>query len=170
MAKNNVYLYIVEGECEEHALNFLKGNYIQSGKVLRRNPIQSELTNMHIRNIKDNTVAILIFDTDTSDGTKILIKNKKTLESCKKVKDVVLIPQVKNFEEELIKSTDIRRIEEFTNSRSQSDFKRDFLNNRNLENLFKKNNFNINRFWKGTPTGLYQGIENNSDKIILKKR
>lgn len=167
MKKNNIYLYIVEGDCEEHALTFLKNNYVQSGKVLRLNPLQKEISQMILRNLKENTIAILIFDTDTLDGTEVLEKNKKILKRSKQIKDIILVPQVKNFEEELIRACNIKKIEEFTKSKSKKDFKRDFLSNKNLPNLFQKNNFNISKFWIGTPTGLYKNLENQSFKIKL---
>lgn len=109
MKKNNIYLYIVEGDCEEHALTFLKNNYVQSGKVVRLNPLQKEISQMILRNLKENTIAILIFDTDTLDGTEVLEKNKKILKRSKQIKDIILVPQVKNFEEELIRACNIKK-------------------------------------------------------------
>lgn len=165
MAKNNVYLYIVEGDCEQHALSYLKKEYIESGKVLVLNPLQREITKMMIRNFKENTIAILIFDTDTTDGTEKLEKNIEILKKAKNIKDIVIIPQVENFEDELIRASSIKKIEEFTNSKTRKDFKRDFLANKNLSNLFQKNKFDIKKFWIGVPRGLYKSLKNEAIKI-----
>lgn len=165
MARNNVYLYIVEGECEQHALSYLKNKYIESGRILVLNPLQKEITNIRIRSFKENTIAILIFDTDTADGVKILEKNIKILRKAKNIKDIIIIPQVENFEDELVRASNIRKIEEFTNSKTKKDFKRDFLANKNLPNLFQKNKFDIKKFWMGVPTGLYKNLKNEAIKI-----
>lgn len=134
MAKDNTYIYFVEGECEKHIISFLKNNYIVSGRVLKLNPIQELISATKLRILKPNTVAILIFDTDTNDGLEKLNKNKLLLNRTKNIKDIITVPQVENFEDELIRATVIKNIKKFTKSKSTKDFKRDFLKTKMLIN------------------------------------
>jgi hypothetical protein len=167
MAKNDSYYYFLEGECEEHIFPFLKKYYIKSGKKMKLNLIQNKISKAITRTFKSNTVVVIVFDTDTSTGVSILEYNIAELKKEKNVKDIILIPQVKNFEDELKKSTNIRQIKEFTGSLSNSDFKRDFLKITNLESKFKMHKFDIKKFWASNPTDLYQSLKNMSEKIKL---
>ena len=68
---------------------------------------------------------VLVFDTDKSE-TETLKKNISLLKRyCKNVK-VIILPQVRNLEDEMKRSCNIKRIKELTNSKSDKDFKRDF--------------------------------------------
>ena len=107
MAKNDSYYYFLEGECEEHIFPFLKKYYIKSGKKMKLNLIQNKISKAITRTFKSNTVVVIVFDTDTSTGVSILEYNIAELKKEKNVKDIILIPQVKNFEDELKKSTNI---------------------------------------------------------------
>ncbi len=44
------------------------------------------------------------------------------------VKEVICITQVKNLEDELLRSCDVKQIKELTGSKSNSNYKRDMLN------------------------------------------
>lgn len=137
---------------------------------MRLNPIEKEITMTRLRTFKENTIVALMFDMDIKDGTGILEKNIKILKSSKNIKDIVLIAQIKSFEEELMRASNIKNIKDFTKNKSNSGFKRDFLSNRNLENLFTQNKFDISKFWIGTLTGLYKNINNELYKILIKNK
>ncbi|MGL4946053.1 MAG: hypothetical protein ACRCZ0_02710 [Cetobacterium sp.] len=47
---NKIYYYIVEGEVEKKVIDEIKYEYIQSGKVLVKNPIQNKSNKRFIRN------------------------------------------------------------------------------------------------------------------------
>ena len=81
----------------------------------------------------------------------------------------MLIPQVANREAELVRSCNIRRIEELLNSRSKGDFKRDLISITNLGKKLQEHQFDMNLFWNGRPVSPYQDIENQAAKVKLVK-
>jgi hypothetical protein len=75
--------------------------YIKAGKVEVFNVVEKRINNTRIMSFKENHVIILVFDTDTNN-TKTLeanVEHLKCLVKSKKIKDVILIPQVPNIEE-----------------------------------------------------------------------
>lgn len=168
--KINYIQYYVEGECEEKLINVLKRDLmvVKSGRVQKFNVIQNEITNARLMTLRPGTVVVLVFDTDT-DNAEILNKNIEKLQACKSVADWVLIPQVKNLEDELMRSCNIRNIRELLGSRSNEEFKSDFIRVTNLADKLKSKKFDINLIWKESPSSPYQDIKNNAEKIKLIK-
>lgn len=135
------YIYYVEGDNEKKVVDTLKerGNeYIVSGKSNIFNIIQEKIKKSQLMTLNKSTVVIVIFDNDVlEDRTqnqdvirKRLIENIFLLrENCKQV---VVICQYDNIEDEIIKSTNIRKIKKLLNSKSDSDWKADVLNEKNL--------------------------------------
>lgn len=65
MIKNN-FQYYVEGETEEKFFKYLQSeDYIYRGKIVKWNVIERPLKKAHIRVLKENTIIVLVFDTDT---------------------------------------------------------------------------------------------------------
>ena len=94
--------------------------------LLKERPVvQERLTDLKLRVLSEGTILIFVFDTD-SGNIDILNENIKKAKKSSRVKKVYCITQVKNIEDELIRSTDIKRIEELLSSKSKTDFKRDF--------------------------------------------
>lgn len=165
MGKNIIYFYFLEGESEEKVFDFLKQNYIESGKKIVMNLTQKKIRQSHLMRLDKKTHVIIVFDTDKEDGIEILENNISILR--KHVEKVILIPQVKNFEDELKRATSIKEIKEFTSSKSNKDFKRDFIKLSNCEKKFKEYKFDINKFWAQNPTGRYVDFINEAH--IIKK-
>ncbi len=165
-SKNKCVLYYVEGDDEMKLVNTLKTELgmIEPGKVQKLNVVQTEITAMHLRTLKNKTIIVLIFDTDT-DSVAILNKNIRKLQSCQAVSEIILIPQVPNLEGELVRSCNIRKIEELLNSKSKTDFKADFIRVSNLGKKLQEHNFDICLFWSQIPSAPFHGIENNAAKI-----
>ena len=168
--KINYIQYYVEGECEEKLINVLKRDLmvVKSGKVQKFNVIQNEITKARLIALRPGTVVVLVFDTDT-DNAEILNKNIKKIQACNSVADLLLIPQVKNLEDELMRSCNIRNIRELLGSRSNEEFKSDFIRVTNLADKLKSKNFDIDSIWKGSPSSPYQNIKNDAEKIKLTK-
>ena len=81
---------------------------------------------------------VFLFDTDTSNN-ETLLKNINFSRSMKNIGRVLCIPQILNLEDELEFSCgNIKNVTEITQSRSQSDFKRDFLREKNIAAKLKK--------------------------------
>lgn len=164
MAQN--YQYYVEGETEEKIIQVLKTVFqvIIPGKVKKFNVVEKLLLPSHLAPLKRGTVVILVFDTDTDDSS-ILQKNIDFLRKRSAIKSVVCVPQVRNLEEELIRSCSIRNIKELLSSKSNSDFKNDLCRCHGLPTSLLRHEFGIEKFWSSKPTGSFSDIPNESKKI-----
>ncbi|WP_282745473.1 hypothetical protein [Peptostreptococcus stomatis] len=160
--RNRIIQYYVEGENEKTFINEVKNIFLLPGKVEVLNILTKSIGVMRIRSLKANTVCILIFDTDVEDSSKIrqLKENIELLLKSNNVGKVIIIPQIRNFEEELIYSTNIKSIKDFIPSLSSKNFKTDF--NKNKGNILKKLNkhgYNNQKMWS----------RNLSDNSLFKK-
>lgn len=159
--KRQRLLYYVEGDDEVKLLNTLKSELfaIEPGKIEKFNVIQQRITKGRLISIPEDTIVVLVFDTDTGN-IDILNENIRALESCQAVSKVITIPQVRNLEDELVRSCNIRYIRELLNSSSDSDFKSDIRKITNLKSKLTEHEFDINCFWNSTPCIPYDGIAN----------
>lgn len=161
--------YYVEGETEEKLVNLLKTslNLIKPGKVHVLNPVKEKIKDAHLLELPPATMVVLIFDTDV-DNRNILDTNIRKLRKSPHVTDVVTIPQVYKLEDEIINATNITNIKDLLHSRSNSEFKHDFINESKLETKLLEHEFDIGKLWCKNPTGVYEGIENQAEKIKMK--
>ena len=170
MANSKYYYYFVEGQDEEKLVSVLKTDlkYIISGKVQVFNVIEQKLTKLRIMSLKPNTIVILIFDTD-SGNSEILLENIKLLQKETNVKEVICITQVKNLEQELIRSCNIKEIKELTNSKSNKDFKRDLIKVTQLGKKLLNHKFDFDIFW-ASEDKKFQNVKNEAYKIKIKNK
>lgn len=166
MTGNRKYQYLVEGETEKKLITELKkeGGFILSGAVNHFNVVDQRLTNAMVANISNNTVVILVFDTDKKK-TDILKDNITKLKKSRNVKDVWCVMQVKNLEDELIRSTDVMRIRDLIGCRSDSDFKRDFIKEKRLIAKLREHSFDIDKMWVTSPGIEYTVFQCAGEKI-----
>lgn len=129
------YIYYVEGQCEEKLLKVLKTDmrFICPGKISKYNVIQEKIKVAQLRTLKKGTTAVLVFDTDTTDNTAVLKENIDTLKKYSAVSNVLCITQVENLEDEIVRSCDVNKAQELTNSKSVSSFKSDFIKTSDLK-------------------------------------
>ena len=149
--KREQYHYFVEGEDDRKVVNTLKTDlqWIKPGKVQVFNVIEEELTSLITRTLKPGTIVVLVFDTDTGKKNTLL-KNIRFLQKDSNVKQVLCIMQVKNLEDEFLRSCAISQIKELTGSKSNSDYKRDLLRQSNLADKLKKHQFQFEKFWNSS--------------------
>lgn len=171
MKKNTgLFQYYVEGENEKKLINVLKTNMrlITPGKVETLNVTQEKLSDMKLRTLKFGTILVFVFDTDAGQPT-ILNENIIKAKKSSNIKDVYCIPQVKNLEDELVRTMELKNIKELLNSNSSKDYKRDMLREKdeNLKSKFESHNFDIQKLWAKDPEIPYDMFPNNSDKIKL---
>ena len=166
----NIYQYFVEGEDEKRLIEVLKTDMrlIQPGKIQVLNVIQERLTDLKLRVLSEGTILIFVFDTDTSN-INILNENLVRAKKSSRVKNVYCITQVKNIEDELIRSTDIKRVEELLDSKSKTNFKRDFIRERNLKQKLETHSFDLKMLWCKEPQSPFNIIKNEAYKIKNKK-
>lgn len=145
--KREQYHYFVEGEDDRKVVNTLKTDlqWIKPGKVQVFNVIEEELTSLITRTLKPGTIVVLVFDTDTGKKNTLL-KNIRFLQKDSNVKQVLCIMQVKNLEDEFLRSCAISQIKGLTGSKSNSDYKRDLLRQSNLADKLKKHQFQFEKF------------------------
>lgn len=166
--KSKYILYYVEGEDEQKLIEVLKTKLrvIKPGKVQKLNVIQKQITHARLRTLKPQTMVVLVFDTDTNN-IDMLNLNLEILNLCSSISEIVTIPQVRNLEEELINSCNIKNITELLNSKSRTEFKNDFIRTTNLDKKLMEHGFDINLFWNKQPKSPYNSISNQSGKIKL---
>ena len=167
--KREQYHYFVEGEDDRKVVNTLKTDlqWIKPGKVQVFNVIEEELTSLITRTLKPGTIVVLVFDTDTGKKNTLL-KNIRFLQKDSNVKQVLCIMQVKNLEDEFLRSCAISQIKELTGSKSNSDYKRDLLRQSNLADKLKKHQFQFEKFCNSSDK-VYESICNDSAQIKIKK-
>ncbi len=164
--KHNYVQYYVEGECEEKIIRVLKNSLrlIIPGKVQKLNVVESLFSTARLRTLNPKTMVVLVFDTDTGN-IETLNRNLEILNSSSNVTEIVTIPQVRNFEEELQRSCNVKRASELLNSRSTKDFKSDFIQISNLEHKLMQHGFDIKLFWSQSPGDPYRSITNQSERV-----
>lgn len=164
--------YFVEGKCEQQFLKAIKSepNLVIPGKVRILNVIQEKLSTSHLLSIRDGYI-VFVFDTDVK-STNILQENiRKVKTICPPKVKLLILAQVNNLEDELIRSTDISTICELTSSKSIKDFKPDFIATKNCRALLSKHNFDINKMWvQDIPHPFSEIISNNGAKYVIIKR
>lgn len=130
--KNNVF-YFVEGKCEAALLQALKEppQRIMSGKIREFNLIQQVIPKSILISILPDTKVVFVFDTDVPFTQHLRSNIDLVKKICKKV-EIIFLPQVKNFEDELERCTDVSRVSDLTQSASKKDFKRDFCAKKKL--------------------------------------
>lgn len=161
MKQNVKYQYFVEGETEKKLVDELKkaGGLILPGTVSKLNVKQKLLGSARLANLAENTVVILIFDTDTKD-LEVLRKNIQILKESRNVRKVWCVMQVENLEDELVRATEIHEIKDLIGCKSNSDFKRDWLREKHLLEKLQRHGFRFSLFWASQPQGVYSDIEN----------
>lgn len=166
-SQNTHYQFFVEGQCEERLVRELKANgLIVSGKVTKKNVIQELIPDPLLRTMSENSIAILVFDTDTNN-ISVLEENIKRLKAFGRAQTIWLVMQVRNLEDELVRSTSVRRITDLLNSKSISEFKHDFIKEQNLFVKLTDKNFDIGKIWVTSPNGLFSRYSNNGANIKL---
>ena len=169
---NEKCFYFVEGECEAqliHALKLSPARLI-SGRVKVYNTIQELIPKSVLLTIQTGTTIALAFDTDKPDTT-ILRKNIELIKRyCKRIK-IVYLPQVLDFEDEMVWCTDVGSAIDLTHSRGLSNFKTDFcrLKASDCRLLLERHHFNADLLWSKTPPVDYEFVSLNSDWVKTKQ-
>lgn len=167
---NNNCIYYVEGPCEQQLINALKSapSYILPGKVKSYNVVQKLIPKSEMLGFKPGTIVILVFDTDVTE-TKFLTKNVELLKKyCSKVK-IVYLAQVLNFEDELVRCTDVKRVTELTQSKSVANFKTDFCKMKTdaCRAMLERHSIKVNMLWTTLVKGEFSFVEQNGETIKI---
>ena len=140
--------YLVEGECEEHFIrenNRLPDPYLKIGKVEVFNFLTQRISMRKIMTIGRNSLLVIVFDTDIDCDLTIIEGNVAMLKKYKV--DFVFVLEDKNFEDEILNSTDIKQLRDLFHSKYNSDFKKDFIKAKNVFDVLRRHHFDIGKFW-----------------------
>ena len=148
--------YFVEGECEKKLIEDLKrASLLPSGKVTVLNVLTKLFSNSRLMDINTGSVVILVFDTDGEQDISILNKNIGLLKKHVLNIRIFNLISVRNLEDEFIRSTQVKKIEELTGSRSSTDFKPSFLHLKDSIPVLQKHGFDFNKMWCTKPDGAF---------------
>lgn len=148
---NKLIHYFVEGKCEEKLINSLKGNCILSGKVTILNVAQKIIDKTKLRIFEKNTLCVMIVDTDVLKENRgncldKIKENQKKLD--KNNIKYIFIYQDNDLEDEIVRSTKLKKIEEMYNVSSKNEHKNLFIKDKKLLETLIKNQFDIKKIWK----------------------
>lgn len=166
MAGTNRYHYFVEGTCEQKLLTVLKEqkNLIVPGTIDVFNVTQKKITDLKIRTLPYNIIAILVFDTD-NPNVDMLNANLAKLKRSAQVKEIWCVLQVPNLEGELQRSTDLKDIKKLFGCEGREEFKEKFIKERNLYKKLLDAGFILEKMWSMDGDGDYGKIKNDGYRI-----
>ena len=162
--------YFVEGECEQKLLNAIKTapSLVQPGKLRVFNVIQDLLSKSHLYSIKEGLI-VFVFDSDVRETNRL----KQNIDIVKKICPsktikLVFLVQVMNLEDELVRATNIKKIAELTNSKSEKDFKSDFIALKDCRGAIVRHDFDIRKMWNQTIPAPFNFVEQGRADVIYK--
>lgn len=161
-----IYRYYVEGECEKHFLDTYKSGVdpvFHPGKVEVFNVMTHIITQPRLINFSKNTTLVLVYDTDQSP-TDIFERNLEQLKKNKNISKIIHVQSVKNFEEELVYSSDLNNINDMFSTKSVSEFKTRF-NGANITSKMKKINFDFLKIWSRNPPKSFSKYKQGGNEI-----
>lgn len=163
-------IYYVEGECEERFLAAMKLQpaKLVPGRVRVFNVVQNLIPKSQLLEIQRGSIIVLVFDTDVMK-TDYLQKNMGRLKKyCRKVR-IVFLPQVLDFEDELVRNTDVREVRELTKSSTNKEFKRDFcrMTAQTCRQTLDHHHLDMNRMWSSTLPDGFSFVLKNSKIVKL---
>ena len=167
---NRRCIYFVEGECEKQLIAALKiaPEKLMPGKVKVYNVIQKLIPKSQLLSIQPKTTVALVFDTDVADR-RYLDKNIELIKKhCVNVNAVNLM-QVMDFEDEIVRSTDVGRAQDLTKSRSVSNFKTDFCRMKvnDCRSLMERHQFDIKKMWTTEPPTAFMDLKQESYRELI---
>ena len=111
-------------------------------------------------------MAVLVFDTDKPE-TDILRKNIALLKALHFKVEIVTVLQVLNFEDEIIRSTDVVRAQDLTRSRTVDDFKSavNRMKEKDFRSALVRHKLDIGKLWCQKPPKEFGFVQQGAEKI-----
>ena len=145
MQKNEIIYFLYEGDDEEHFLKSLK----KMGKIKKLNLWQDEASKF-ISLFGKKVSIYIIYDTDHVGNIEKFIENLNVLK--RNSKNIYLLQQTLNFEDEMMQCFNLRRQRDLYNifsATTLSDFKHNFRTESNLFYKLKNSGFSYRNLWGG---------------------
>ena len=167
---NGKCIYYVEGSCEKQLISALKEQpaKLAPGKIRIFNVIQDLIPRSQLLTIQSGTTVIFVFDTDVPE-TEVLKKNIEQIgRYCTKVK-IVYLAQVLNFEDEIVRATDVSNAPELTQSNGIRNFKADFcrMASAPCRDLLERHHIDVTLLWTTPVPEAFSFVTQNSKSIKL---
>lgn len=160
-------IYYVEGPCEEKLISALKENpgKLLPGKVKPFNIIQNLIPRSQLLALQPGTLVVFVFDTDVPN-TAVIQKNVELIERYCRVQ-IIYLPQVMNLEDELVRCTDVRSVQELTKSNGIRNFKSDFckLKPKDCRSMLERHHIDVSRLWMTNTPETFSFVEKNCSKV-----
>lgn len=167
---SKIYHYYVEGECEQKIINELKKVGVQklvSGKVEVLNVITKKISDRRLLALNKNAIVIFVYDID-NPLTNILEENIKKLKE-NGFTNIIHIQSIRNFEDEIVFSTNIKKINDLFNTQGVSDFKASFINHKNIMIKLNSASFDYEKLWSRVNYSVqFSKYSNETDLHIIK--
>lgn len=168
-----LFHYFVEGECETALLKALmhsqdNGYFICPGKIEIVNVIYEKISVTKAMTLKKGTKVVFVYDTDVKK-TDVLEKNIDTLISfsCVGIEDIIFVQSYKTLEDEIVYScSGINDINKLLATNSKEDFKRKFINHKDIVSKLASVGFDINKIWSRKPKDPFSDYDQGFKKII----
>lgn len=116
---------------------------------------------------KRGTKVVIVFDTDIKQ-VDILNGNIDALLSVGV--EVIFIPSINNFEDEIVKScSKIKNLDQILNTKGTEEFKKQFIKHKDIVSKLMSVGFDLQLMWSTQPSEPFDKYKNNSFKIKEKR-
>lgn len=166
-------IYFVEGESDEKLISALKVEppLLIPGKIKVYNVIQELIPLSVLLTIKKGTLIVLAFDTDKKITSHLIQNIDRIKKYCIDTK-IVFLHQVLKLEDELVRSTDVKKVKELTHSRSDKNFKSDFcaMQDEACRSMLERHHLDIEKLWISKASADFEKIIIHNSHIIKNKK
>ena len=113
-------------------------------------------------------MVVLVFDTDV-EKTETLINNIRHIKQYASQVRIIYLAQVLNFEDELVRATDLKKVQDLTRSSSIRDFKSDFCKMKPEEcrNSLERHHLNTAVLWTTQPPAAFPFVDQNGQVVKI---
>lgn len=166
---SDLYRYFVEGECEAALLKALmhshsSGFYICPGKIEILNVLYETISGTKAMTIKKGTKVVFVYDTDIKK-TNVLENNINVVANYSS--DIIYVQSCETLEDELIYScSSINDINKLLSTNTKEDFKKKFINHKDIVSKLLNVGFDINKMWSRKPKEPFSNYKQGFSKLI----
>ena len=171
MSNAGLYYYFVEGECEYALVKALMHSdtefdfSLKPGRVKVFNVVTERLTKLKVMEIKKGTKIVFVFDTDVKN-TEIFEENIELICKFKDYSDIIFVPSVKTFEDEIIYCCDkIKKIHDLLGTKGTEEFKKKFIDHKDIVNKLTNKGFDFEKLWSRNAPSPFNIYQNNASQI-----
>lgn len=147
-SRDQLVRYYVEGQCEKKLIDTYKTKpefVFCPGKVEVFNVVNEKLSKARLLALDRGTTIVLVYDTDVKE-TGTLEENLR-LFNLAGLKQIYHVQSLKNFEEELLFSTDCNKINDFFHTEGREEFKKQFIKHSDIRTKLASVGFKPENMW-----------------------